>query len=82
MVERTETCEGCGHPLRLHFRNVMGEVVCVHSYEGNWYKLQHCDCVDYRSEIEARRKAREARMKDMKRFDEIPLSHISKEIQD
>lgn len=60
MVERTETCEGCGHPIRSHFRNVVGEVVCMHSWADAWGSGNiGCDCVDYRSEMYIRRKQRE-----------------------
>lgn len=61
------TCTGCGHGMRMHFTNVLGEIICTvvtarYSHSGIVGPMSpnHCDCVDYKSIQTERRRTREA----------------------
>jgi hypothetical protein len=62
-VMATELCNGCGHPMRMHFCNVIGENICLESHEHTSKGVimtftVHCDCVNGVSE-QAKQAARE-----------------------
>jgi hypothetical protein len=80
-------CRECGHSLDQHFKNVRGDIRCLHVESGvsgggvlNIPWTQKCDCTNYSSEIVRRRKIREA--ENQKRRDEFleeVLRHIEGE---
>lgn len=71
-------CPGCGHLLRMHFKNVLDEMICLCSWEHTSSGVimaftMHCDCVNGRSEAVERRKWEEdqERVEREKHFKEL-----------